>query len=78
METDAARSLVGKVREFAQTQLEDEERALFAMLVAHGIAQAYPEGDVQGFAMTGWQPDALPAALVEALRASGLRVVESD
>lgn len=78
METEAARSLVGKVREFARTELEDEERALFAMLMAHGIAQANPDGDVQGFAMTGWTPEALPDTLVEALRASGLRVVEGD
>lgn len=78
METDAARSLVGKVQEFARTQLEDEERALFALLVAPGISRAYPEDDVHGFTMTGWNPEALPDTLVEALRSSGLRVVDGD
>lgn len=63
------------MREFARTQLDSDERALFAMLVAPGVAQAYPEDDVRGFSMTTWSPQPLPDELVEALRAGGLRVV---
>lgn len=75
METDVARRLVDKLRDFARTQLDGEERALFALLVAPGVAQAYPEDDVHGFAMTDWSPQPLPDDLVNALRAGGLRVV---
>jgi hypothetical protein len=78
MEKEVARNLVGKVSEFAQTQLDADERALFAMLVAPGIARAYPDDDVHGFAMTDWSPQPLPDPLVEALRASGLRVVDAS
>jgi hypothetical protein len=74
METEVARNLVGKVSEFARTQLDAEERALFAMLVAPGVAQAYPEDDVHGFAITDWSPQPLPDPMIDALRAGGLRV----
>lgn len=70
-----ARRLVDKLRNFAQTELDGDERALFAMLVAPGVAQAYPEDDVHGFAMTDWNPHPLPDELVNALRSGGLRVI---
>lgn len=74
MDSEVARRLVDKVREFTRTQLDNEERALFAMLVAPGVAQAYREDDVQGFAMTEWSPQPLPEELIDALRSGGLRV----
>lgn len=78
MDSEVARRFVDKVRDFAQHQLDSDERALFALLVAPGVAQAYPEDDVHGFAMTDWNPHPLPEELIDALRGGGLRVVGLD
>jgi hypothetical protein len=75
MQADPADRLLSKVRAFVTDQLADDERPLFAALIAPGVAQAYAEDDVQGFAMTEWSASALPEALAEAVRRTGIRVV---
>lgn len=70
--------MVQKLRDFSRTHLDEDERALFAVLLAPGVAQAYVEDDVSGYAMTEWSPEALPESLAEALRESGVRVVGLD
>jgi hypothetical protein len=63
------------LRAFVTDQLADDERPLLAALIAPGVAQAYAEDEVQGFAMTEWSGSALQAALAEAVRRRGIRVV---
>jgi len=76
MDAEAAERLISKLRTFAAETLDENERALFAILLAPGIAQAYGEAeDVRGFGMEDWSGVPLPEALVEALRASDVRVV---
>lgn len=71
---ETAERLLDKVRGFVDT-LDDDERAVFAALVAPGVAQAYrSEDDVVGFGEVGWSPDALPESLVRVLREQGVRV----
>jgi hypothetical protein len=89
-ELEVAHSLLDKVRTFVRTQLTDEESEMFASLLAPGVSLAYADlgDDVTGFAAPGsgssgagdvdWRPGALPAALGEALRNSGVRVVGLD
>ena len=72
----AADSLITRVREFSST-LTSAERSLFALLLAPGIAQAYPSvgiDEVEGFGLVDWSPGALPNHLVQAVRTGGLRV----
>lgn len=71
---DAASRLVGKIRVFVRDELDDEERALFAALLAPGVAMAYEETEVAGFSMVDWSDADLPEALSRALRDAGLRV----
>jgi hypothetical protein len=66
--SDAARSLLLKLRRFAEDELDTDERALFGALVAPAVARAFVADEVEGFGMVDWSPDALPAALVVALR----------
>ena len=76
---DAAR-LIERLREFSRT-LSESERALFAALLAPGVAQAYPEvatDEVSGFAMVDWAPSGLPAYLEAAVRGGGLRAEFRD
>jgi len=75
MEPDPAERLILKLRAFVNEDLEDQERALFAALIAPGVARAYDDDEITGFAMTDWSSDRLPAALAEAIRRSGIRVV---
>lgn len=70
---DAAVRLLAKLRQFVTDELDDDERALLAVLLAPGVARAYPADDVVGFAVD-WDANALPHALAEALRDGGLRV----
>ena len=72
----AARRLLAKIRTFVADQLSDDEAALFAALVAPGVAHAYQDdGEVQGFASdVDWRPGALPDSLAEAVRDGGIRV----
>lgn len=68
MESHAARSLLLKLRHFAEEQLDSQERALFGALVAPAVARAFARDEVEGFGVVGWSPDVLPDALTEALR----------
>jgi len=73
----AARRLLAKIRTFVADQLDDDEAALFAALVAPGVARAYQDddGEVQGFGSdVDWRPGALPDSLAEAVRDGGIRV----
>jgi hypothetical protein len=74
MQLNPADRLMDKLRAFVSHELSDDERTLFAALIAPGVAQAYVEEEVQGFAMTDWSPSALPSALAEAIRLRGIRV----
>ena len=75
MDADAAARLLDKMRRFVATELDDDERALFAALVAPGVAKAYPvEDDVEAYGIVGWSPSDLPDALVAELRRGGIRV----
>jgi hypothetical protein len=78
----AAVRLVQKLREFSQTGLDEDERALFAVLLAPGIAQAYARDDVSGYSVgysvTEWDPRTFPESLAAALRESGVMVIGLD
>jgi hypothetical protein len=54
MDDDAAAALLAKIRDFVARELDEEERMLFAALLAPGVAQAYGETEVGGFAMVVW------------------------
>ena len=54
-------------------QLDEDERALLAVLLAPGVAMAYPDDEVVGFSVD-WRANALPEALAVTLREGGLRV----
>lgn len=70
----AARRMLEKVKGFV-AELDDEERSLFAALVAPGVARAYGTDETSGFGLVDWRPDAVPSSLVDALRAEGVRIV---
>jgi hypothetical protein len=88
---EVAKSLLAKVRHFVTTQLDDEESAMFASLLAPGVSLAYAQDEVVGFSagpgvgrLAGddandpgieWRPNALAEALGTALRQGGVRVV---
>jgi hypothetical protein len=85
---DVARRLLAKLRSFVSDELDAAEAEMFASLLAPGVSRALGHADdneVSGFGGTGagwpdhddvdWGPDLLPAALGEALRESGARVV---
>lgn len=70
---DTAERLLEKVRHFADS-LEDEERPMFAALIAPGVAAAWnDEDDVAGFGVA-WQPSQVQDHLREAIRTRNLRV----
>jgi hypothetical protein len=73
---DAAERLLAKVRAFVQHDLDDDERALFAQLLAPGVAEAHGEAveDVAGFGDMR-QSLSLPERLARAVRQQGLRIV---
>ena len=71
MDDQAAARLLQKLRVLVEEHLDDDERALFAALLAPGVARAHAEDDVVGFGVTGWSPSSLPESLVEALRRQG-------
>lgn len=78
MGEDAATRLLAKIRDFVANDLDDEERELFAALLAPGVAQAYDETEVAGFAATDWSDKPFPETLGRALRDAGIRVVGLD
>ena len=74
MTTDPADRLMTKVREFT-AGLDPDERALFAALVAPGIAKAVaPDDDVEGFGLTEWMPRSLPDDLAEQIRGRNITI----
>jgi hypothetical protein len=74
-EDDAAQQMLAKLKAFVSRELDEEERALLAVLLAPGVAMAYNEDDTFGFSMTTWRRGALPAALADAVRSGGITVV---
>lgn len=64
----AAKSLLRKLRQFAEDVLDADERALLGALVAPAVARAFDLDEVEGFGMVGWSPDVLPETLTRALR----------
>lgn len=78
MEDDVVATMLAKIREFVARELDEEERMLFAALLAPGVAQAYGETEVGGFAMVDWSAAGFPDALGRALRQAGIRVVGLD
>jgi hypothetical protein len=78
MDRNTAVRLLAKLKVFAD-DLDADERELLGQLLAPGIARAYDsEPEVSGFAMTEWSENALPDALVDAIRSSGVRLVWHD
>jgi hypothetical protein len=71
---EAAERLLEKLRKFITTELDEQERALFAALVAPGIARAHAESEVEGFGVSGWATADLPSELSSALKRWGIRV----
>ena len=70
---EAAARLLTKLRAFVADSLDEQESALLAVLLAPGVAMAYPDDEVVGFAVD-WHANALPDALATTLREGGLRV----
>jgi hypothetical protein len=74
MPEDTADRLMEKVRAFS-ADLADDERAMFAALLAPGIARALDPGpEVEGFGITSWLPTSLPEGLERAVRERDIRV----
>lgn len=79
MEPDAAQRLLAKIRQFVAEELDADERAMFAALVAPAVARIWSEDDVEAYQLsTTWSPAALPEALRAALREGGVRVEGLD
>ena len=78
MGDDAATRLVAKIKDFVANNLDEDERELFAALLAPGVAQAFDETEVAGFAAIDWSAKPFPEALTEALRDAGIRVTGLD
>lgn len=79
MEPDAATRLIAKLRGFVSEDLDEDERALLAMLLAPGVERAYADPEeVTGYGLEQSSGASLPEALVDALRRGGVRVVGLD
>ena len=76
MDPDAAERLLAKIRHFVAEELDVEERALFAALVAPAVAGIWVTEEVEGFAhhAANWSPAALPDALRHALQRGDVRI----
>lgn len=76
MEPDAAERLLAKIRHFVAEELDTEERALFAALVAPAVARIWTTDEVEAFEhqLANWSPAALPDALREALQRGDVRI----
>jgi hypothetical protein len=71
---DPATRLLARLLAFAR-ELDDEERALLAALLAPGLARVWQdEEDVSGFGSVTWLPERLPEELHRAVREHGLRI----
>jgi|GEM_PF-1610934 len=79
--TEAAERLLDKLARFVAEELDDQEREMFAKLLAPGVSLAYQAPPLVDIGAPGgaidvdWRPSALPEALAEALRGRGVRVV---
>lgn len=74
MNDDPASRLLARLRAFAH-ELDDEERALLAALLAPGLARVWQDDeDVSGFGSVTWLPERLPDELDRAVREQGLRI----
>ena len=69
----AADRLLDKLRDLVEHNLDDDERALFAALLAPGLEQAYGSAEVEGFS-ADWGASTLPAALADAVRDRQVRI----
>lgn len=70
---DVAERLLEKVRSFAES-LEEQERPLFAALIAPGVAAAWADEDeVEGFGVA-WTSTQVQQHLHQAIRTRNLRV----
>jgi len=72
MSASPAERLLDKLRRLVEAELDDDERALFAALVAPAIVAAYGDAEVVGFA--DWSNDRLPGALADAIRNRQVRI----
>src|SRR4051812_8394255 len=52
----AAERLLDKLRRFIATDLDGDERALLAQLLAPGVAAAHVDEEVAGFGLATWSP----------------------
>jgi len=68
-----AAELLAKVRGFVAS-LDEDERSMFAALIAPGISGAYLQSDVEGFALLDWDAQALPQALADVIRTHDIRI----
>lgn len=81
---EAAHRLLDKLARFIAEELNDDEKEIFAGLLAPGVALAYqtpPLVDVDvgaGVIDVDWRPSALPEALARVLRERGVHVVGLD
>jgi hypothetical protein len=69
---EAADKMLSKVRSFVST-LDDQERALFAALLAPGIAAAWDDDEVEGFGIE-WSSSRVQEHLREAVRRHRIRI----
>jgi hypothetical protein len=63
METSAEQRMLAKLRHFVQTDLDPNERRVFARLITPGVEEAlFSESEVEGFS-DAWMPDSLATGL---------------
>ena len=75
MNDDAAERLLAKLRRFVAEELDPEERAMLASLLAPAVARVWGGDEVEGYGLADWSPEALPEALRDALRRGAVRIV---
>ena len=73
MEAEVVERLLAKLRRFNASELDEDERAVFAALLAPAVAAAYGAAEVSGFGITELAP--LPEVLAEVLGRARIRVV---
>jgi len=73
VDRSAAERLLDKLRDLVEHHLDDDERALFAALIAPGLQQAYATPEVEGFG-ADWSTTTLPTALVDAIQDRQVRI----
>lgn len=71
---DVAERLLEKLRRFIREDLDEQERAAMAVLVAPAVARANGADDVTGFAADSWEPAPLPEHLARVVRETHIRI----